>query len=141
MAEILVVDDEPVDVKLMINALNSSKLGNNITVARDGMEAMQILKQVGEYSNMPRPDLIILDLNMPKKSGIEVLQEIRKDENLKMIPIVVVTTSDSDEDIIKSYSEGANCYIQKPLDLDKFKEIVKGIENFWFYLVTLPKKS
>ena len=140
-AEILVVDDEPVDVDLMKRSFFKSKVLNNINVARDGVEAMQILRHEGAFVKSPRPDLIILDLNMPKKSGHQVLKEIRMDENLKMIPVVIMTTSASEDDIQQSYAEGANCYIQKPLDIDKFKEIVNAIENFWFALVTLPPKK
>jgi CheY-like chemotaxis protein len=140
MAEILVIDDEPNDVDLMKRSFINSKIVNNITVARDGEEAMQALRQEGIYIKSKRPDLVILDLNMPKKNGHQVLIEIRQDPELKDIPVVIMTTSGANEDISDSYKEGANCYIQKPLDIDKFKEIVKNIENFWFGLVTLPLK-
>jgi CheY-like chemotaxis protein len=140
MAEILVIDDEPNDVDLMKRSFINSKVVNNITVARDGEEAMQALRQEGIYIKSKRPDLVILDLNMPKKNGHQVLKEIRLDPELKDIPVVIMTTSGANEDISDSYKEGANCYIQKPLDIDKFKEIVNNIENFWFGLVTLPSK-
>ena len=138
IAEILVVDDEPIDVNIMKRSFVNSKILNTITVARDGVEAMQILKKEGPFKNAKKPDLIVLDLNMPKKNGHQVLKEIRADPGLKSIPVVIMTTSNTEEDITKSYQEGVSCYIQKPLDLDKFKEIVKSIENFWFTLVTLP---
>ena len=138
IAEILVVDDEPIDVDLMKRSFLNSKILNVITVAKDGVEALQILRKEGAYKNAIKPDLVVLDLNMPKKNGHQVLKEIRADPNLKTIPVVIMTTSDAETDIIKSYEEGANCYIQKPLDLEKFKEIVKNIEIFWLSLVTLP---
>lgn len=136
--EILLVEDNPGDARLAIEALKDSKLRNNLYVAEDGVEAMNYLHKIGKYSEMPRPDLIILDLNLPKKDGREVLGEIKSDNNLKRIPVVILTISKAEEDIIKSYNLHANCYVTKPLDLDQFMKVVKSIEDFWLTIVKLP---
>jgi chemotaxis family two-component system response regulator Rcp1 len=136
--EILLVEDNPGDIRLTQEALKDSKLHNNLSVARDGVEAMDFLKQRDGYNDAPRPDIILLDLNLPRKDGREVLQEIKDDPRLRLIPVVVMTTSEDEEDILKSYQLHANCYITKPVDLDRFITIVKTIENFWFQIVKLP---
>ncbi|MFH0733047.1 MAG: response regulator [bacterium] len=136
--EILLVEDNPGDVKLTQLALLETKVNNNLHVATDGLEAMEFIYKKGKYSDAPRPDIILLDLNLPKKDGREVLEEIKKDENFKRIPIVILTSSKAEEDIIKSYNLHANCYITKPLDLLQFLEIIKSIENFWLTIVKLP---
>jgi CheY-like chemotaxis protein len=139
--EILLVEDSPSDVRLTIEALKDAKVRNHLSVVSDGVEAVAFLKKVGKYADSPRPDLILLDLNLPKKDGREVLREIKQDEALKAIPVVVVTTSKSDEDILKSYNLHANCYITKPIDLDQFMIVVKAIECFWLTIVKLPPDS
>ncbi|MGA3118417.1 MAG: response regulator [Syntrophobacteraceae bacterium] len=139
--EILLVEDSPSDVRLTIEALKDAKVRNHLSVVSDGVEAVSFLKKVGKYADSPRPDLILLDLNLPKKDGREVLGEIKQDENLKLIPVVVITTSKSDEDILKSYNLHANCYITKPIDLEQFMIVVKAIENFWLTIVKLPPDS
>jgi len=139
--EILRVEDSPSDVRLTIEALKDAKVRNHLSVVSDGVEAVSFLKKVGKYADSPRPDLILLDLNLPKKDGREVLGEIKQDENLKLIPVVVITTSKSDEDILKSYNLHANCYITKPIDLEQFMIVVKAIENFWLTIVKLPPDS
>ena len=119
-------------------ALEYSKIVNNLHTVPDGVEAMAFLRQEGKYHDAPRPGLILLDLNLPKKDGREVLAEIKNDENLKRIPVVVLTTSKSEADVLKAYGLHANCYIVKPVDFEKFAEVVRSIENFWFAVVTLP---
>jgi len=136
--EILLVDDSAADVRLLRETFKDAKVTNNISVARDGVEAMALLRREGQYAKAPRPDLILLDLNMPKKDGREVLGEIRSDPNLTSIPVVILTTSEADEDIVKSYALHANCYIKKPVDLEQFAKVVSDIENFWFCIVRLP---
>lgn len=136
--EILLVEDNPGDVRLIEEALKEGKVRNILHVVGDGVEAITFLQKQGEYSEIPRPDLILLDLNLPKKDGREVLAEIKADDNLKRIPVVVLTTSQSEKDILKSYDLYANCYITKPVDLDKFLEVVKSIEDFWLTVVKLP---
>lgn len=136
--EILLVEDNPGDARLALEALKESKLKNNLYVAEDGVEAMNFLHKIGKYSKMPRPDLIILDLNLPKKAGREVLAEIKNDDNLKRIPVVILTISKAEEDILKSYNLHANCFITKPLDLDQFMKVVRSIEEFWLTIVKLP---
>ena len=138
--EILLVEDNPGDVRLTEEALKEGKVINNIHLARDGVEAMSFLQRGGEYNNAVRPDLILLDLNLPKKDGREVLIEIKKDEELRRIPVVVLTTSRAEEDIIRTYDYHANCYITKPVDFDQFINVVKSIENFWLSVVKLPHK-
>ncbi len=139
--EILLVEDSPSDVRLTVEALKDAKVRNHLSVATDGVEALAFLKKVGKYADCPRPDLILLDLNLPKKDGREVLREIKQDENLKVIPVVVITTSKSDEDILKSYNLHANCYITKPINLEQFMIVVKAIESFWLTIVKLPPDS
>lgn len=136
--EILLVEDNPGDTRLAKEALKESKLINNLSVAEDGVEAMNFLHKTGKYLNVPRPDLIILDLNLPKKDGREVLAEIKNDDDLKRIPVVILTISKAEEDILKSYNLHANCFITKPLDLDQFIKVVKSIEDFWLTIVKLP---
>ena len=136
--EILLVEDNPADVRLMKEALKDGKMRNNLHVVEDGVEAMAYLRREGNYSNAVTPDIVLLDLNLPKKSGIEVLQEIKGDENLKKTPVVILTTSKSEEDIVKSYNLHANCYITKPVDLEQFIKVVKTTEDFWLTIVKLP---
>lgn len=139
--EILLVEDSPGDVRLTQEALKDAKMRNNLHVVGDGVEAMAFLNKKGKYANAPRPDLIFLDLNLPKKDGREVLAEIKSDENLKRIPVVVLTISKSEEDIFRSYNLHANCYVTKPIDFDQFTTVVKAIENFWFTIVKLPQNE
>ncbi len=136
--DILLVEDNPGDVRLTIEALKEAKLLNTIKHVSDGVEAVAYLRQQGQYANSPRPDLILLDLNLPKKDGREVLSEIKNDPNLKRIPVVILTTSRAEEDILKAYNLHANCYITKPVDLDQFIKVAKSIDNFWFTMVRLP---
>ena len=136
--DILVVEDNPGDARLIKEVLNENKIFSNLYIAKDGVEAMNFLYQKGEFMNAARPDLIFLDLNLPKKDGREVLAEIKSDANLMQIPVVVMTTSQAEEDILKSYSLHANCYVTKPIDLNQFIKVIKSIEEFWFTLVKLP---
>jgi two-component system, chemotaxis family, response regulator Rcp1 len=136
--EILLVEDSPTDVLLAKEALEYSKIVNNLHIASDGVEAIAFLRKEGKYRKVPRPGLILLDLNLPRKDGRELLAEIKSDESLKRIPVVVLTTSKSEADILKAYGLHANCYIVKPVDFEKFADVVKNIENFWFSVVTLP---
>ena len=136
--EILLVEDNPGDVRLTIEALKESKIINNLNVVTDGEEALLFLNKEGEYKDKPRPELILLDLNLPKKDGREVLAEIKENERFKRIPVVILTTSQADEDILKTYSLHANCYITKPVDIDQFIKVVKSVGDFWFSIVKLP---
>ena len=136
---ILLVEDSPTDVLITREALESAKVINNLQVAEDGVEALAILRREGRYAQTPRPDLILLDLNLPRKNGQEVLQEVKNDPNLKMIPVVVLTTSKAEEDVLKAYGHHANCYITKPVDFVEFAGVIKSIERFWFAVVTLPE--
>ncbi|MCD4737132.1 MAG: response regulator [Bacteroidales bacterium] len=136
--EVLLIEDSPGDVRLTKEALKEGRILNNLHVVNDGVEAMSFLKKEGEYKSSTTPDLILLDLNMPKKDGREVLSEIKADPKLKSIPVVVLTTSSAEEDILKSYDLHANCYITKPVDLDQFIEVVKSINEFWLNIVKLP---
>jgi len=136
--EILLVEDNPGDVRLTQEALKENKVLNNLHVVEDGVEAMAFLHRDGKYADAVRPDLILLDLNLPRKDGREVLAEIKTDDNLKRIPVVVLTISGAEEDILKSYNLHANCYITKPVDLDQFIKVVKSIEDFWLTIVKLP---
>jgi len=136
--EILLVEDNPGDVRLTMEALKEGKVINNLTVVADGQEAMDFLQRAGTFEDAPRPDLILLDLNLPRKDGREVLEEIKSHKDLKRIPVVVLTTSQAEQDIVKSYDLGVNCYITKPVDLDQFINVVKSIEQFWLTVVTLP---
>ena len=137
--EILLVEDSPGDVRLTIEALNDGKIHNHLSVVSDGEEALAFLRQQGQYAKVPRPDLILLDLNLPKKDGREVLKEIKQEEELKRIPVVVLTISTAEKDILKAYDLHANCYVNKPVDFDQFTNVVKSIEDFWFSVVKLPR--
>ena len=136
--EILLVEDNPGDIRLTQEALNDSKVFNSLHVVRDGVEAMNFLFKQPPYEDAPRPDIILLDLNLPRMDGRGVLEEIKKDEELRRIPVVILTTSEADEDIVRTYDLHANCYITKPVDLNRFVTIVKTIESFWFQIVKLP---
>ena len=136
--EILLVEDNPGDARLAKEALKEAKVRNSLHWVEDGVEAMTFLRRQGKYADAPRPDVILLDLNLPKKDGREVLAEVKEDGDLKRIPVVILTVSDAEEDIIKTYNLHANCYIRKPLDLDRFIEVVKSIEEFWLTIVRLP---
>ena len=136
--EILLVEDSPTDALLAKEALEYSKVANNLYIVADGVEALDFLRRQGKHANAPRPDLILLDLNLPKKDGREVLQDIKNDVQLRLIPVVGLTTSTSEADVLMTYGLHANCYIVKPVDFQKFAEVVKAIENFWFVVVTLP---
>ncbi|MGH7828109.1 MAG: response regulator [Candidatus Binatia bacterium] len=136
--EILLVEDNPGDVRLTIEALKEGKLLNHVSVAEDGVEALASLRQIGKYAGQARPDLILLDLNLPKKDGREVLAEIKEDAELRHIPVVVLTTSTAEHDVLKTYDLHANCYINKPVDLEQFIEVVKTVGDFWFSVVILP---
>jgi two-component system, chemotaxis family, response regulator Rcp1 len=136
--EILLVEDSPGDVTLTIEALRDAKVANNLHVARDGEEALRFLRQEGEFADRPRPDLILLDLNMPRKDGREVLADLKADDELKRIPVVVLTTSQSEDDVAAAYNLSANCYVAKPVDLDQFLGVVRAIDDFWLSLVKLP---
>jgi two-component system, chemotaxis family, response regulator Rcp1 len=139
--EILLVEDSPADVLIAREALGEAKLLNTIHVAEDGVEAMDFLCKRGKFASAPRPDLILLDLNLPRKSGREVLEEIKADKSLKSIPVVVLTTSSAEEDILRSYDLHANCYVVKPVEFDSFVKAVQSIQHFWFSIVTLPHKE
>lgn len=139
--EILLVEDSLGDVEMARETLESTKLYNRLSVASDGEEALAFLGRTGKYADAPRPDLVILDLNLPKIDGREVLARIKADNDLKRIPVVVLTISRADEDILKSYNLHANCFITKPIDLNQFMKVVKAIEDFWFSIVTLPPKK
>jgi len=138
--EILMVEDNPGDVRLTVEALKEGKVRNNFHTVEDGVEAMSFLRRQGRYTEAPRPDLILLDLNLPKMNGREVLAEIKEDPELRRIPVVILTVSKAEQDIVKSYNLHANCYITKPVDLDQFLEVVKSIENFWLTVVMLPPR-
>ena len=136
--EILLVEDNPGDARLAKEALKEATVCNNLNLVEDGMEAMAYLRHEGKYADKPRPDLILLDLNLPKKNGHEVLAEIKADEDLKRIPVVILTVSQDERDILETYENHANCYITKPVDLAQFMEVVKAIEDFWLTIVKLP---
>jgi CheY-like chemotaxis protein len=136
--EILLVEDNPGDVRLTRESLKDSKVLNHMSVVDNGVEAMAFLRREGKYVKATRPDLILLDLNLPKKDGREVLAEIKADEQLRRIPVVVLTTSSAEQDILKTYDLHANCYITKPVNMDQFNAVVKAIEEFWFTIVKLP---
>lgn len=136
--EILMVEDNPDDFELTMEAIRDSKILNHLHHVEDGVEAMAFLRKAGRYADKPVPDLILLDLNLPKKDGREVLAEVKSDPHLKRIPIVVLTTSQAERDVAAVYDLQANCYISKPVDLPQFIEVVKAIEDFWFSIVRLP---
>jgi CheY-like chemotaxis protein len=138
MFHILMVEDSPTDVMMTREALDYYKVLNPLHIAEDGVEAIEFLRREGKHANSPRPGLIILDLNLPRKSGQEVLQDLKSDPDLKNIPVVVLTTSKAEEDVAKSYGLHANCYITKPVDFAKFVQVVRSINDFWLGVVTLP---
>jgi CheY-like chemotaxis protein len=136
--DILLVEDNPGDVDLAREALEGSKMKNRLHAVQDGIEAMAFLNKTGAYAQMPRPDLILLDLNLPRMDGREVLHEIKSDDDFKSIPVVILTTSKDEEDVLRSYNLHANCYITKPIDLGQFLKVVRSIEDFWLSIVVLP---
>lgn len=136
--EILMVEDNPGDVRLTVEALKDGKVRNRLNVVEDGVEALAFLRREGKYAQAPRPDLILLDLNLPKKDGREVLAEVKADPDLRRIPVVVLTTSRAEEDVLRAYDLNANCYITKPVSLDQFIKVVRSIEEFWLTIVKLP---
>ena len=137
-AEILLVEDNAGDARLTEEALRDGKVRNNLHHVSDGVEALAFLRRQGQYADAPRPDLILLDLNMPKKDGCDVLEEMKADPDLKSIPVVVLTTSAADQDILRSYDLQASCYVTKPVDFEQFLKVVKDVENYWFTIVQLP---
>jgi two-component system, chemotaxis family, response regulator Rcp1 len=139
--DILIIEDNEGDARLIKEVLSDGKVANLLHNVKDGVQAMEFLRKKGAYANVVLPDLIILDLNLPKKDGREVLSEIKNDPELKKIPVVIMTTSQAEEDILKSYNLHANCYITKPIDLNQFIKVVKSIEEFWFTIVKLPPKG
>ena len=136
--EILLVEDNPGDVRLTQEALKEGKVRNNLSVAGDGVEAMAFLHREGAYATAPRPDIVLLDLNLPKKDGRQVLAEVKADPDLRRIPVVVLTTSKAEEDILKTYDLHANCFITKPVEFEQFIKVVQSIEGFWLTIVQLP---
>jgi len=136
--DILLVEDNPGDAELAREALEDTKLHNRLHVVDDGEKALAFLRRQAPYAGVPRPDLILLDLNLPRKDGREVLAEIKSDDHLKRIPVVILTTSRAEEDVLKTYNLHANCYISKPIDLNQFMRVVKSIEDFWLSIVVLP---
>jgi two-component system response regulator len=141
VAEILLVEDSPSDVLMTRQALESAKILSRLHVVEDGVEAMAFLRRQGDYAKVPRPHLVLLDLNLPKKSGLEVLAEIKADPALKLMPIVVLTTSSAEVDVVHAYGLHANCYITKPVDFANFAQVIRSIEKFWFAVVTLPDEN
>jgi CheY-like chemotaxis protein len=139
--EILLVEDSPADMRLTREAMKNGRLLNNLHTAVDGEEAMAFLRRTGKFANAPRPDIILLDLNLPRKDGREVLAEIKNDPGLCDIPVIVLTTSQAEEDIIRSYHLHANCYITKPVDLEQFFHVMKSFKEFWFEIVKLPPSA
>jgi two-component system, chemotaxis family, response regulator Rcp1 len=136
--EILLVEDNPGDVRLTREALKEAKVRNSLSVAGDGVEAMAFLRREGSYATAPRPDIVLLDLNLPKKDGREVLAEVKADPDLRRIPVVILTTSKAEEDILKTYDLHANCFVTKPVDFDQFIRVIQSIEGFWLTIVQLP---
>ncbi len=136
--EILLVEDSPSDAELTVEALREAKVRNRLSLVEDGEQALQFLRRKGRFAAAPRPDLIMLDLNLPRKDGREVLAEIKEDGDLKAIPVVVLTTSRAEQDVLRAYRLHANCYITKPVDFKQFLAVVRSIESFWLYVVTLP---
>lgn len=136
--DILLIEDNPGDVRLTQEAFKEGKIRNNFYVVRDGEQALDFLFKRKEYTDVPRPDIILLDLNLPKRDGREVLEVIKQDENTRQIPVVILTTSKAEEDILKTYNLHANCFISKPVELEEFIRVVKSIEDFWLTVVRLP---
>jgi len=136
--EVLLVEDNPGDVRLTVEAMKEGKVINNLSVASDGVEALAFLRKEDVFHNAPRPDIILLDLNLPKLDGRQVLREIKTDESLRRIPVVVLTTSRAEEDILRSYDLHANCFVTKPVDFEQFEKVVRAISDFWFEIVKLP---
>jgi CheY-like chemotaxis protein len=139
--EILLVEDSPSDTELTVEALREAKIRNHLSTVEDGVQAVEFLRREGKFAAAPRPDLIMLDLNLPRKDGREVLAEIKSDDSLKTIPVVVLTTSRAEQDVLRAYQHHANCYIAKPVDFEKFLNVVRSIESFWLMVVTLPKPA
>src|SRR5918992_3805272 len=139
--EILMVEDNPRDARLAEEALKDSKIKNNLYHVEDGMSAMRFLYREAEYAHAPHPDLVLLDLNLPRKDGREVLEEIKEDPKLRLIPVVVLTTSEAERDLVRTYDLHANAYVVKPIDLDRFIEVVQAIEDFWLTIVKLPPRN
>jgi two-component system, chemotaxis family, response regulator Rcp1 len=139
--EILLVEDSPSDTQLTIEALKEAMVRNRLNVVEDGVEGLAFLRREGKYREAPRPDLVLLDLNLPRKDGREVLAEVKGDADLKAIPVVVLTTSRAEADVLRAYELHANCYITKPVDFEQFLEVVRAIESFWLCVVTLPPPS
>jgi two-component system, chemotaxis family, response regulator Rcp1 len=136
--EILLVEDSPSDTELTVEALREAKLRNHLSMVEDGVQALEFLRRQGPYAHAPRPDLILLDLNLPRKDGRQVLAEIKDDDRFKGIPVVVLTSSRAEQDVLRAYQLNANCFITKPVDFDQFLEVVRAIETFWLCVVTLP---
>lgn len=136
--EFLLAEDNPGDVRLTKEALRESKISNNLNVVPDGVEAMAFLRREGKYADAPRPDVILLDLNLPKKDGREVLAEVKADPGLRLIPVVIITSSEAEQDVLRTYELHANCYVTKPVDLEQFIKVIQSIETFWLTIVTLP---
>jgi CheY-like chemotaxis protein len=139
--EILLVEDSPGDVQLTIEALRDARVNTNLHVAQDGEEALAFLRREGAFADAPRPDLVLLDLNLPRKSGHEVLDEIKTDPELRRIPVVILSTSDAEGDVLAAYDRSANCYVTKPVDIDRFWEVVRSIDEFWLRLAKLPSEE
>ncbi|MBZ0227617.1 MAG: response regulator [Bauldia sp.] len=137
--EILLVEDNPADIRLTVEGLKEAKVANNLHAVRDGNEALDFLFRQGRHDTAPRPDLVLLDLNLPGIDGREVLRQVKQDPALRAIPVVVITSSEAEADIIKSYESHANCFISKPIDFEGFLHVVRSIENFWFTVVKLPQ--
>ena len=138
--EILLVEDSPSDAEFTVEALKEAKVRNHLNLVEDGVQAMEFLRRQGKHAQAPRPDLIMLDLNLPRKDGREVLAELKADDHLKMIPVVVLTTSRAEQDVLRAYQLHANCYITKPVDFQQFLNVVRSIESFWLFVVTLPPR-
>ncbi len=138
---ILLVDDDPGDVRICLEGLKDAKVANNVQVAHDGDQALAYLRREGDHAKAQRPDLVLLDINMPRKNGHETLREIKSDPSLKEIPVVMLTTSDADRDVFESYSNHANAYVKKPVELDAFLEVIREIDSFWLSIVRLPPKD
>ena len=137
---VLIAEDNPTDVMIMREALEGAKVMVELHAVADGVEALEFLRRMGKYKAMPRPDLILLDLNMPRKNGHEVLAEVKGNLEFRKIPVVMLTTSEAEDDVAKAYANNVNCYIRKPVDFENFVQVVRSIEQFWFTVVTLPKE-